>query len=377
MTASPPPTRVLHVLATGSRRGPELFASDLAVTHPDWVEQRFVVLRPPISDGLFQGQWVRVVDSHIGIPGLKLDLRAANELRSAMVRWRPHVVQAHGGEAFKTVAAGAVGLSVPVLYRKIGSAPPWIQRGIRLRAHQRLLRRADLIVAVAESVKRELVSLLRVREEDVVVVPRGVDPARLRPTRAREEVRRSLGIDPDACVVLSLGALNWEKDPLTHLEVTLPAIRSGRAVHVFAGDGPLRGELASAVSRAGVEEGGRILGARSDVGDLLGASDVMLLASRTEGLPGCLIEAGMAGLPSVAFDVAGVTEVVADGLSGWVLPRGDLRGMQDRLLALLSDPALRASMGERARRLCERFDIGRVAPRYENLYLRMRERAAA
>lgn len=377
MTGSPRPTRVLHVLATGSRRGAELFASDLAAAQPDWVEQRFVVLRPPLADGLFARQRVHVVGSHLRVPGVRLDLRAANELRSAMARWRPHVVYAHGGEALKTVAAGAVGLSVAVLYRRIGSAPPWARHGLRLQAHRRLLRRADVIVAVAESVKRELVSLFGVREEDVEVVPRGVDPARLRPTRSREEVRRALGIDADASVVLSLGALNWEKDPLTHLEITLPAIDSGRAVHVFAGDGPLRGELAAAVARERVEEGVRILGARSDVGDLLAASDVMLLASRTEGMPGCLIEAGMAGLPSVAFDVAGVTEVIEDGRSGLVRSRGDVGGMREALQALLSDPVLRASMGEQARLRCERFDIARVALRYEDIYRRMREGAAA
>lgn len=364
------------MVATGSRRGAELFASDLAAALPDWIEQRFVVLRPPLSDGLFPMQRVHVVRSHLNVPGLKLDLLAATELRSAMVRWKPHVVNAHGGEAFKTVAAGAAGLSMSVLYRKIGSAPPWVRSGIRLSAHRRLLRRADVIVAVAESVKRELVSLFGVREGDVVVVPRGVDPARLRPIRVREEVRRELGIDPGATVVLSLGALNWEKDPLTHLEITLPALRSG-VVHVFAGDGPLRGELMSAVVRDRVQERVRILGARSDVGELLGASDVMLLASRTEGMPGCLIEAGMAGLPSVAFDVAGVTEVIEDGRSGFVCPRGDVRGMRDALLMLLSDPALRASMAEQARVGCERFDIGRVAARYEEIYLRMRKRAAA
>jgi glycosyltransferase involved in cell wall biosynthesis len=369
--------RVLHVVATGTRRGAELFASDLAGTLPDWVDQRFTVLHPPVADGLFERQGVHLVDAHLPVPKMNLDLRAVRELRSEMTRWTPDVVHAHGGEAFKSVAFAAIGLPVPVLYRKIGSAPPWIRNGIRLRAHRRMLKSADLIVAVAESVKRELISLFHVREEHVVVVPRGVDPARLRPIHARNEVRRGLGIDADASVVLSLGALNWEKDPLTHLRITLPEIESGRLVHVFAGDGPFQQELTSAVARAGVTESVRILGARDDVGDLLGASDIMLLASRTEGMPGCLIEAGMVGLPSVAFDVAGVTEVVSHEGSGFVLPAGDLVGMRQALVTLASDPSLRASMGDEARRRCQRFDIAQVARRYEDVYLQISGRAAA
>jgi glycosyltransferase involved in cell wall biosynthesis len=377
MTESDRRLRVLHVVATGTRRGAELFASDLGATLPDWIDQRFTVLHPPVADGLFERQGVHQVESHLAVPGLRLDLRAVGELRSEMTRWKPHVVHAHGGEAFKNVAAAQVGLPVPVLYRKIGSAPPWIRNGIRLRAHRRLLRRADLIVAVAESVRRELISVFRVREEQIVVVPRGVDPLRLRPMRARAEVRRELEIDPDTPVVLSLGALNWEKDPLTHLRITLPEIRSRRLVHIFAGDGPLRDELTSTATQEGVGDRVRILGTRADVGDLLGASDVMLLASRTEGMPGCLIEAGMAGLPSVAFDVAGVTEVVAHERSGFVLTVGDLAGMRQALSTLASDPSRRVSMGDEARQLCARFDIADVARRYQDVYLRIGGRTAA
>jgi glycosyltransferase involved in cell wall biosynthesis len=369
--------RVLHVVATGTRRGAELFASDLAATLPDWIDQRFTVLHPPVAEGLFERQGVHLVDPHLAVPGLGLDLRAMSHLRSQITGWKPDLVHTHGGEAFKSVVAAGVGLRVPVLYRKIGSAPPWIREGIRLRAHRRLLKRADVIVAVAESVKRELISLFRVREQRVVVVPRGVDPSRLQPTRSRIEIRRELGIDPDATVVLSLGALNWEKDPLTHLRITLPAIRSGLLVHVFAGDGPLRAELASAVARADVGDSVRILGSRGDIGDLLGASDVMLLASRTEGMPGCLIEAGMAGLPSVAFDVAGVSEVVSHQRSGFVLPVGDREGMRQALLALASDASLRVSMGSEARKRVERFDIAHVARQYEDVYRRIGGREAA
>lgn len=377
MTRSGHELRVLHVVATGTRRGAELFASDLAASLPQWIDQRFTVLHPPVADGLFERQGVHQVDSHLPVPGLRLDLRAVGELRSEMTRWKPHVVHAHGGEAFKSVAAAGLGLPVPVLYRKIGSAPPWIRNGIRLHAHRRLLMRADVIVAVAESVKRELISLFRVREEQVIVVPRGVDPARLRPIRARDEVRRDLGIDVDATVVLSLGALNWEKDPLTHLRISRPEIKSGRLVHVFAGDGPLREELVAAVAQAGVGDGVRIPGPRQDVGDLLGASDVMLLASRTEGMPGCLIEAGMAGLPSVAFDVAGVAEIVTHEGSGFVLPLGDLEGMREALLTLAADPSRRSSMGDEARRRCDRFDIAHVARRYEEVYQQIGRRKAA
>ena len=362
--------KVLHVVATGGRRGAELFASDLASALPDWMVQRFTVLRAPISGGLFGGYPVSIIGSRKRSP-VNIDVRAVWRLRSQVSRWKPDVVHAHGGEAFKYVAMATVGTSAPVLYRKIGSAPPWIRSGMRLHAHRRLMRRADLIAAVAESVRRELLSLFRVDQEDVVVVPPGVNASRVLLARDRQEVRQELGIDREAFVVLSLGALNWEKDPMTHLSITLPAVKAREMVHVFAGDGPLRDELERRVTAEGVSRNVRVLGSRKDVGDILGASDVMLLASRTEGMPGCLIEAGMAGLPSVAFDVAGVAEVIDDRFTGFVLPSGEIEGMREALLTLRSDPVKAAAMGELARDRCQRFDIRLVAREYEELYLRL------
>ena len=113
----------------------------------------------------------------------------------------------------------------------------------------------------------------------------------------------------------------------------------------------------------------RVLGAREDVGELLAISDVLLLASRSEGMPGCLIEAGMAGVPVAAYAVAGVPEVVRDGVTGFMVERGDAQSLADRVVTLLSDPVLRAKLGAEARTRCVGlFDISIVAPTYLALY---------
>jgi len=119
------------------------------------------------------------------------------------------------------------------------------------------------------------------------------------------------------------------------------------------------------------------VGARSDTADLLAASDVMLLASRTEGMPACLIEAGMAGLPTVAYSVGGVPEAVEDGSTGLLVPPGDEEGLSRSMLRLLGDAALRGDMGSAAeRRCCSTFDMDVVAPRYLEVYRDAAGRAA-
>ena len=174
----------------------------------------------------------------------------------------------------------------------------------------------------------------------------------------------------DAPVVISLGALSWEKDPLAHLEV-MDGVRRvlPGSVHLIAGDGPLRHEVEQRADRAGLDGLARILGNRSDVADLLAAADVLLLASKVEGMPGCVIEAGMSGLPVVSYAVAGVPEVVIDGETGYLVDQGAIGGLVDRTVELLTDPTQRTRMGEAARDRCTAaYDIGVVAPKYLAIY---------
>ena len=174
----------------------------------------------------------------------------------------------------------------------------------------------------------------------------------------------------DATAVLSLGALTWEKDPVGHLETSAPVLaRHPGAVHLFAGDGPLRQELAAAAGRLGLTDRVRLLGSRDDVGDLLAASDLLLFASRTEGMPASVIEAGAAGVPVAGTALAGVPEVVVDGQTGLLAAPGDLDGLRAALDRLLGDGELRAAMGRAARTRCrDRFGIDAIAGAYLALY---------
>jgi glycosyltransferase involved in cell wall biosynthesis len=362
--------RILHVLATGQRRGAELFAADLMrALGPSGVGQRVAVLRDPGTvEARYEPPTQILGLGGARVPGLRIEIPSLRGLRSLIRRWEPDVLHAHGGEALKYLVFARGRAGPPIVYRRIAEAPLRIRSGARRAVYSNLMRRADHLVAVAEAIRRETIEVFRVPADRVVTIPRGVDARRLEPTRTRDEVRRELGIAPHARVVMSLGALVWEKDPLAHLEVLK---RLGPDVtHVFAGDGPLRGDLEAAISRDGLGGRALLLGSRSDIGDLLLASDVMLLASRSEGMPGCLIEAGMAGVPVVAYSIAGVPEVVEQGHTGVLVPPGDLDALARETRRLLGDVGERGRMAVAARMRCRTFDIREIAPRYLDIYRR-------
>jgi glycosyltransferase involved in cell wall biosynthesis len=345
-----------------------MFASDLTrALVSDGLDQHVAVLRPDRSELSYPAE---TTDLSRGwrLPGLRVDGGAVRDLRRLIGRWAPDVVQVHGGEPLKHVLLASGGSKGRVIYRRIGPAPAEIARGARRMAHARLMRRADAIVAVADVLRQEAILSFRIPADRVVTIRNAVDPSRLVPTQSRATIRAELGIPTDARLVTSIGALTPEKDPLTHIEVVRRASRFvPKLFHLVVGDGPLRAKVDAAASGNGPRL--MVAGSRPDVDELLGATDVVLLASLSEGLPGCLIEAGMLGVPTAAFAVGGVPEIVLDGRTGVLAPPGDVAALAERLAGMLNDPirveSLAAAARERTRSL---FDIRDVAPRYRQLY---------
>jgi glycosyltransferase involved in cell wall biosynthesis len=134
----------------------------------------------------------------------------------------------------------------------------------------------------------------------------------------------------------------------------------------------MREQAERAAARLGLNGQVLFLGSRSDVADLLAAADVLLFASRSdgmEGMPAAIIEAGMMGCPVTGYAVAGVPEVILDGHTGLLVAPGDLQGLTDCTLRLIDNEAERHGMGTAARERCRsRYDIRTIAAQYLDLY---------
>lgn len=364
--------RVLHVVDSHQFRGAEMFAADLIrALRESGVSQRVAVLREHEGRGVSYGAPNHTFGSDgFTIPGLRIRPRALLALRALISRWRPDFVQAHGGDTLKYTIPAAITRRTSVVYRKIGPTPRDVISGFKRAGHGQLMRRAARVIAVADAVRKEAVEAFHVPSGRVVTIPNAVDPRRLSATREPNDTRLALGIAPTSPVILSLGALTWEKDPVAHVDIGARVLREHPEVtHLMVGDGPLRGQVDAAIRQQGLDGRIRLLPARADVPDLLTVSKVLLLASHTEGMPGCLIEAGMMGLPVAAYAIAGVPEVVVDRVTGCLTPPGDRQALAESVLELLENPETSRSMGEAAREYCRsRFEINVIARMYLELY---------
>ncbi len=136
------------------------------------------------------------------------------------------------------------------------------------------------------------------------------------------------------------------------------------------GDGPDRGAIEAQAARLGLKANVRFLGYRSqdEVRNEMREADVFVLPSFAEGVPVVLMEALASGVPVVATRVAGVGELVEDGVSGYLVPPGDPVSLADRLGKLIEDPALRSRFGAEGRaKVEEEFDVRCEAARLHSV----------
>ncbi|MEA2626530.1 MAG: hypothetical protein QOD06_2575 [Candidatus Binatota bacterium] len=166
----------------------------------------------------------------------------------------------------------------------------------------------------------------------------------------------SNGGDP---VVAVLGRLSPEKGIDLALDVHRVVLgRVPGARLAIAGEGPERDALARRAERLGITASVDWLGYRDDVAEVYRSARVVLMPSRSEGLPNVALEAMAHGVPVVATAVGGVPEVVTDGRSGFVAPSGDVAALAEAVLRLLEAPDLRRRLGmQGAHDVAERFSL--------------------
>jgi len=227
----------------------------------------------------------------------------------------------------------------------------------------------DAFVAVAEPHGRYLVAKEGCPADKIYVIPNGVDVERFHPRWPDRALRSELQLEPEAPVAAIVAALRPEKNhemflyvaALVHKE--LPSAR-----FLVIGDGPRRSKLEQLAHSLGIAECVRFLGTRSDVPELLSLCDAVVLTSRMEANPICLLEAMACEKPVVATRVGSVPETVLDGQTGFLVGANDSQEMVRRLVELLRDPARAASMGRAGREhVIAHWSVERMVEGYQDM----------
>jgi glycosyltransferase involved in cell wall biosynthesis len=232
-----------------------------------------------------------------------------------------------------------------------------------------LVRGTDTIISVNESDRNRLVQW-GIPSEKVVTVPNGIDLTDFDGYLDATEARKSLGLDPERPLVMQVGRLNPQKDPLAFVEGAAIVVQEcPNAQFVLVGDGPLRDEVATRIRQLDLDKQVRLAGWHDRAFRLMAAADVVSLTSRWEGTPYALLEAMACSRPVVATAVNGCLEVVAEGVTGFLVQPGDAPTWAKAVLQLLADPSTAAEMGRKGRQCVEeRFTLQNRIGQIERLY---------
>jgi glycosyltransferase involved in cell wall biosynthesis len=197
------------------------------------------------------------------------------------------------------------------------------------------------------------------RAAQYLVVPNGVELERF----ARPPA-------PVAGRVLMVGRLAAPKRPDLALRAFALVVARGLGGELWlAGDGPHRGELERLAAELGIYSCVRFLGVRHDIPALLEQAACVVLASDYEACPVSVLEASAAAVPVIATRVAGVPEVVRDGVTGLLAEPGSVESLAACLETLLADGERARRLGAEGRRLAQqRFSHRRMVGRIEGLY---------
>ncbi len=283
------------------------------------------------------------------------DLRALCALTRLIRRNRYDVVHAHSSKAGFLGRRAARAAGTPKVFYtphafafQRGGASGWL--------YKRLERMAasfgGVIVAVSEGEKELAVTSGIASADRVRVIKNAVGAAPEITAEARAEARAALGLPQHAHVAGTVGRLVRQKGCEYLVRAAKDVIqRHEDARFVLIGDGGLDARLRSLTKQLGIAENVVFAGHRADAAGLYAAMDLYVQPSLWEGLSYSVLEAMGGGLPVVATDISGNTDVVKDGVTGLVVPPRDAQAIAEAVRLLLDDVERRRELGRTAREL--------------------------
>lgn len=293
------------------------------------------------------------------------NFRAAAALREKIKEERYSLITTHTSLAafFTRLALRGLRERPPVANMVHGylfdDGTPWLKRTVLLAAERWMAPVTDVVLTMNRWDYEAAVQYKLGR--NVIHIPGvGVDFSRLHTASAdtRRQLRTELNIPDNAFVLLYAAEFSARKSQavLIRAMAQLPE----HVVLVLAGDGALQDECLAQVQRLGVADRVRFPGHVKDMGQWYDMADAAASASRIEGLPFNIMEAMHAGLPVVASDVKGHSDLIADGETGLLYPYGDEQACAKQIRRLLESEDLQRHLGGNGREKAEQYALENV-----------------
>ncbi|MFM5953756.1 MAG: glycosyltransferase [Novosphingobium sp.] len=226
------------------------------------------------------------------------------------------------------------------------------------------------VIAVSEALRGRLLAR-GLPAERVVTLHNGIERDSFAAGDAARDSGRALGIPTGAPLAITVSVMRDGKGHDVLIDAAQMVLaRQPDAHFLLVGGGPREAELRALIAARGLGRNVHLAGMRSDVPALLALADLFILpSSQFDSLPTVAMEAMAAGLPVVAFASGGVSEIVADGITGRILSVVDPHALAEAVGTLLAQPETRKTMGaEGQKRIAAEFSAEVWIKRLEAFY---------
>lgn len=354
--------KVLFAVWSLGAGGAEKFLVKLVQHIPgDRYEVKVVCLRE-------RGPWADEVEAagievHCVGKRRRVDIPALARLVRLFREERPDIVNTYLWTADFWGRVAAILAGVPHIVVTEQNVDLWKSRFRKL-IDRALFTRTDCAICVSEEVKRFYRDEFRLPAGKLRVIPNATDTAVFEKPLVEAHLRRDLSLGESDFLFVCVARLHRQKahEVLIGAAAVLRDEGVGNFRVLLVGDGDREERLRSLVSSENLDGQVIFLGRREDVPDILRQSDAFVLSSDYEGTPVAMLEAMAAALPVVATSVGGNGEVVAENVSGHLVPPGDPDAFAAAMKKLLEDRKRAAGMGAEGRDVVEkRYRIERVA----------------
>lgn len=381
----PKPTRILRVIARLNIGGPAIQAVRLSAELNSGVFRTMLVVGVVGEDegdmAYLAKKW-GVKPVVIQELGREIhwwdDLIALKKLIKIIREYKPDIVHTH------TAKAGTIGRVAAIITRVhlrlhtfhghvfAGYFTPIVTR-IFIRIERFLAHFTHRIIAISHSQKKDFTDKFHIApQHQCIVVPLGLDLENLLQLSSDGlKSHGEFGLGHGDLVVTIVGRMA----PIKNHELffncaSVVAQKCGDHVRfLVVGDGELRSALEQQVKRLGLSSRTRFVGWQSEMAKVYQVSDIVVLTSLNEGTPVSIIEAMAAAKPVVATNVGGVSDIVSDGVTGFVVPSNNVQAITDKILILLASEKLRRTFGQNARKaVASRFTTKRLVRDVAFLY---------
>lgn len=368
--AGAPPARIALCITSLHAGGAERCLAELAARLP---RSRFAPhvysLAPPPGDD--QPSVVPLLEraavpiSYLHATGQRHAAQAVFRLAKLFRQQRPHLLQTFLFHANLVGRLAAWRAGVPLVLSGIRVAERrhrwylWLDRLTSLLV--------DRYVCVSQAVQEFSASRGGLAPGRLLVIPNGVDVERF--AAAAPADLTQLGIRPGREIFIYVGRLDEQKRVDWLLSLS-PAWMARLPSHdlLVVGDGPHRASLQQLCKRLGIEQRVYWLGWRSDIPELLAASQALLLPSAWEGMPNVVLEAMAAGRPVISTDVEGVAELLDQDGSPQIADSRQPSEFAAKIVALGSNRELAGQIGMRNRARAWQFSLDAMVRRYAELF---------